>query len=87
MYLCRRQRVTSGQKEPHSSAQTTCNPQGEILLTFSTPTLLTHQPLFVWGRTTDAATRPSPSEPVVLVWRGCGLWPASYFYCMQYGGW
>ena len=25
-------RVTSGQKGPHSSAQSTCNPQGEILL-------------------------------------------------------
>ena len=34
-------RVTSGQKEPHSSAQSTCNPQGEILLTFSPP-------IFAW---------------------------------------
>ena len=35
-------RVTSGQKEPHSSARITCNPQGEILLTISPPTRTAH---------------------------------------------
>jgi hypothetical protein len=39
-----RSRVTSGQKEPHSSARPrlTCNPQGEILLTTFHPLSPSH---------------------------------------------